>query len=43
MDQIAQSGADFRGLTEGIDTTSPSGRMMMQIIGTFAEFERAML
>ena len=42
MDQIAQSGADFRSLTEAIDTTSPSGRMMMQIIGRFAEFERAM-
>jgi DNA invertase Pin-like site-specific DNA recombinase len=26
-----------------IDTTSPGGRMMMQIVGTFAEFERAML
>ena len=31
------------GLTEVIDTTSPAGRMMMQIVGTFAEFERAML
>jgi hypothetical protein len=30
-------------LTEVIDTTSPGGRMMMQIVGTFAEFERAML
>ena len=30
-------------LTEAIDTNSPSGRMMMQIVGTFAEFERAML
>ena len=31
------------GLTEAIDTTSPAGRMMMQIVGSFAEFERAML
>jgi len=30
-------------LTEAIDTTSPGGRMMMQIVGAFAEFERAML
>jgi DNA invertase Pin-like site-specific DNA recombinase len=29
--------------SEAIDTTSPGGRMMMQIIGTFAEFERSML
>src|SRR5665811_1008758 len=43
MEKIAQSGAGFRSLTESIDTTSPGGRMMMQIIGSFAEFERAML
>ena len=43
MDEIAQAGAEFRSLTEAIDTTSSGGRMMMQIIGTFGEFERAML
>jgi len=43
MEKITQAGAGFRSLTEVIDTTSPGGRMMMQIIGTFAEFERAML
>jgi DNA invertase Pin-like site-specific DNA recombinase len=43
MEKIAQVGAGFRSLTEAIDTNSPGGRMMMQIIGTFAEFERAML
>ncbi len=43
MEKIAQAGAGFRSLTEAIDTTSPAGRMMMQIVGTFAEFERAML
>ena len=43
MDKITQVGAGFRSLTEVIDTTSPGGRMMMQIVGTFAEFERAML
>jgi len=31
------------GFTEAIDTTSPGGRMMMRMVGTFAEFERAML
>jgi DNA invertase Pin-like site-specific DNA recombinase len=30
-------------LTEAIDTTTPAGRMMMQMVGAFAEFERAML
>jgi DNA invertase Pin-like site-specific DNA recombinase len=32
-----------RSLTEAIDTTTPAGRMMMQMVGAFAEFERAML
>ena len=43
MEKIAQAKAGFRSLTEAIDTTSPGGRMMMQIVGSFAEFERAML
>ena len=43
MEKIEKAGAGFRSLTEVIDTTSPGGRMMMQIVGTFAEFERAML
>ena len=43
MEKVDQAGAGFRSLTEMIDTTSPGGRMMMQIVGTFAEFERAML
>lgn len=43
MEKIAEAGAGFRSLTEAIDTTSAGGRMLMQIVGTFAEFERAML
>lgn len=43
MEKIALVEAGFRSLTEAIDTASPAGRMMMQIVGTFAEFERAML
>ena len=43
MERIARAGAGFRSLTENIDTTTPSGRMMMQMIGSFAEFERAMI
>ena len=30
-------------MTESIDTTTPAGRMMMQMVGAFAEFERAMI
>lgn len=43
LDQIEAAGAGFRSLTETIDTTTPSGRMMMQIIGAFAEFERELI
>lgn len=43
MERIAQAGAGFRSLTEAIDTTTPAGRMMMQMVGSFAEFERAMI
>jgi DNA invertase Pin-like site-specific DNA recombinase len=32
-----------RSLTEVIDTTTPVGRMLMQILGSFAEFERQMI
>ncbi|MDR3701068.1 MAG: recombinase family protein [Candidatus Sulfopaludibacter sp.] len=43
MDRLAEAKAGFRSLTEAIDTTTPAGRMMMQMVGAFAEFERAML
>jgi DNA invertase Pin-like site-specific DNA recombinase len=43
MEQIDARGAGFRSLTEAIDTTTPAGRMMMQMVGSFAEFERSMI
>jgi DNA invertase Pin-like site-specific DNA recombinase len=43
MERVEKAGAGFRSLTEAIDTTTPAGRMMMQMIGSFAEFERSML
>jgi DNA invertase Pin-like site-specific DNA recombinase len=43
MERIDNAGAGFRSLTEAIDTTTPAGRMMMQMVGSFAEFEREMI
>jgi len=43
LERIEKAGAGFRSLTEAIDTTVPAGRMMMQMLGAFAEFERAMI
>ena len=43
MERLQESKAGFRSLTEAVDTTTPAGRMMMQMVGSFAEFERAML
>lgn len=43
MEKIDQTSARFRSLTEAIDTTTPAGRMMMQMVGSFAEFEREMI
>ena len=43
LEKVEAAGAGFRSLTEAIDTTTPAGRMMMQMVGAFAEFERAMI
>ena len=43
MERRGEAKAGFRSLTEAIDTTTPAGSMMMQMVGAFAEFERAML
>lgn len=43
MERLGEAQAGFRSLTEAIDTTTAAGRMMMQMVGVFAEFERAML
>jgi DNA invertase Pin-like site-specific DNA recombinase len=43
LEKIEAAGARFRSLTEAIDTSGAAGRMMMQMLGCFAEFERAMV
>lgn len=43
IEQLEAKGAGFKSLTESIDTTTSAGKMMMQMVGVFAEFERNML
>lgn len=43
MEQIENKETGFKSLTESIDTTTSAGKMMMQMVGVFAEFERNML
>ena len=43
LEKITEAKAGFRSLTEAINTTTPAGRMMLQMLGAFAEFERSMI
>jgi DNA invertase Pin-like site-specific DNA recombinase len=43
LDVLGARGVQFRSLTEGIDTTTPGGRMVFQVCGAFAEYERALI
>jgi DNA invertase Pin-like site-specific DNA recombinase len=43
MEQVREAGAGFRSLTEAVDTTTAAGRMMMQMLGSFTEFERSLV
>jgi DNA invertase Pin-like site-specific DNA recombinase len=43
LKKLDEAGAGFKSLTEAIDTTTPAGRLMMNMLGSFAEFERDML
>lgn len=43
LERIGQSGATFKSLTEPIETATPVGRMMLQLLGAVAEFERAVI
>lgn len=41
--RVQALGAHLRSLTEPIDTSTAIGRMMFQMLGVFAEFERAVI
>jgi DNA invertase Pin-like site-specific DNA recombinase len=41
--ELAALGVAFVSLRDNLDLTTPSGRLMFQIIGAMAEFERALI
>ena len=43
LDDFKQRGIKFRSLTEAIDTETPTGRAMWQMIGVLAELERSLI
>ena len=40
-DRLQEAGVALRSATEPIDTSNPSGRLIFQMLASFAEFERA--
>ena len=43
LDELHSKKIDLFLHQQGIDTTTPAGKMMFQMLGVFAEFERAMI
>jgi len=40
---LGERGVGFRSLTEGFDTTTPGGKLLFHVLGSLAEFERALI
>ncbi|ABM32974.1 recombinase family protein [Paracidovorax citrulli] len=43
FDLLRARGVGFRSLTEAIETVTPQGRMYLQLLAVFAEFERELI
>ncbi len=43
LDDLKGRGVAFQSLTESIDTTTPTGRAMWQMVGVLAELERSLI
>ena len=43
LNELQASGVDLYLDRQGVDTTTPGGKALFQMMGVFAEFERAMI
>ncbi len=43
VERLSQKGVGFQSLTDGIDTSSPTGKFFFHIIGAFSELERDLI
>ena len=43
FEQLRAKNVGFKSLTESIETETPQGRMFLQLLGIFAEFERELI
>ena len=43
LDELKGQGIKFKSLTEAIDTETPTGRAMWQMVGVLAELEKSLI
>src|SRR5689334_9693393 len=43
IERVREAGGHFRSLSDPIDTAGPSGMLVLQIMGTIAQFESALI
>jgi len=43
VSQLKSKGVGFKSLTEGMDTSSPSGELLFHVFGALAQFERSLI
>lgn len=43
VNELAERGIGFRSLTEGMDTTTAAGRLLLAVCGALAQFERDLI
>jgi DNA invertase Pin-like site-specific DNA recombinase len=43
LEKVDKAGASFKSLTETLDTSGPCGRLMMNMLGSFNQFEREII